>query len=139
MTWNLMISNKESPFISRDMFKGFDMVKKVNEACDKKSESSRNICPSPEVGKQKYRIKSAILKPANIKQQSMDDKEFRPFNFKQKESETSNTVLKSPKRFFMKKNNISGGIVDNSQGVTKRVFVLPNGKKFYNFTKEKEE
>ena len=139
MTGLQMQSNKDSPFVTKDMFKGLDLVKKVNQVCDKRSSSQRKIETSPIVHrKSKLRIKSAILKPGSIRQPSSDQNEFKPFNFKWKEPETNGISLPTNKNFFIKKKNIGSALV-NSQGEKKKIFVLPNGKRFYNFSTKTED
>ena len=140
-----MQNNKESLFVTREMFSGLDLVKKVNQVCDKRSTSQKKIENSPEVNrKSKLRIKSAVLKPSNIKQPSTDQIQLKPFNFKQNEPETNESPVPTKKMFFLRKKNIGSSFSNNQnenkdKGEKKKIFVLPNGKKFYNFSTKAEE
>ena len=139
MTDLQMQSNKNSPFVTKEMFCGLDLIKKVNDVCDIRSSSQKKILATPIVHrKSNLRIKSAVLKPGSIRQPSSDQKELKPLNFKWKEPETNGTSLPTNKNFFIKKKNI-GGALAISQGEKKKIFVLPNGKRFYNFSTKTED
>lgn len=135
-----MMSNNSSPFISREMFSGLDLVKKVNQACDNKCESQRNLVQEPQVKKSTIRIKSAVFKSAIVKLPSMDKTDnISPFILKKKDnSPVIDEVVNSEKMLFFKK-KLKGDTVYNSQDNGKRVFVLPNGKKFFDFSRKKDE